>query len=137
MHIGGHPWSKLVFRFVPAPRIFGSILGRHAAEAFCDACAALAFEQAGGVECPVCGESGSGSLKIYFRGAPTVLAPTPHPPLALVESRSHAQGGQLCIMDVAQAEISVLDEIVLTESWARDRPAGELDVEEVASQVTS
>ena len=112
------------------------ILGRHAIEAFCDACAALAFEQAGGVECPVCGESGSGSLKIYFRGAPTVLAPTPHPPLALVESRSHAQGGQLCIMDVAQAEISVLDEIVLTESWARYRPAGELDVEEVSSHVS-
>ena len=112
------------------------ILGRHAIEAFCDACAALAFEQAGGVECPVCGESGSGSLKIYFRGAPTVLAPTPHPPLALVESRSHAQGGQLCIMDVAQAEISVLDEIVLTESWARDLPAGELDVEEVSSHVS-
>ena len=39
-------------------------------------------------------------------------------------------------MDVAQAEISVLDEIVLTESWARYRPAGELDVEEVSSHVS-
>ena len=45
-------------------------------------------------------------------------------------------GGQLCIMDVAQAEISVLDEIVLTESWARYRPAGELGVEEVSSHVS-
>ena len=102
---------------------------------FCDACSAFAFEQAGGVECPVCGESGSGSLKIHFRGAPTVLAPTPHPPPSLVEPRSREQGGLLCIMDVAQAEVSLLDDVAMTESWARDWPAGKLDVEEVASHV--
>ena len=53
-----------------------------------------------------------------------------------MEPRSREQGGLLCIMDVAQAEISVLDEIVLTESWARYRPARELDVEEVSSHVS-
>ena len=88
------------------------------------------------MECPVCGAAVSGRLKIYFRGAPTVLAPPPRPPTALVEPRSREQGGLLCIMDVAQAEMSVLDEIALTESWARDRPAGELDVEEVSSHVS-
>ena len=89
------------------------------------------------MECPVCGAAVSGRLKIYFRGAPTVLAPPPRPPPALVEPRSREQGGLLCIKDVAQAEVSVLDDVALAETWARDRPAGELDVEEVASQVTS
>ena len=87
------------------------------------------------MECPVCGAAVSGRLKIYFRGAPTVLAPPPRPPTALVEPRSREQGGLLCIMDVAQAEVSLLDDVAMTESWARDWPAGKLDVEEVASHV--
>ena len=60
---------------------------------------------------------------------------TDSPPPSLVEPRSREQGGLLCIKDVAQAEVSVLDDVAMTESWARDWPAGKLDVEEVASHV--